>query len=99
MELSLAWLPFEQTALSRADRLDAEGLLVPVARVEDLIVYKAVAWRDRDRVDVERLLALHAAEIDLAYVRAMVAQFAELLEEPDRLREFDRLVAKTQSEG
>lgn len=62
-------------------------------------MYKAVAWRDRDRVDVERLLALHTADIDLTYVWAMLAQFAELLEEPDRLRDFDRLVAQSQSSG
>jgi hypothetical protein len=49
MEVSLAWLPFEKEALRAANRLELAGADVPVARAEDLIIYKAVAWRDRDR--------------------------------------------------
>jgi len=94
MELSLAWLPFEQTALRRAETLDVEGLRVPVAAVDDLIVYKSVAWRDRDRADIERLLQLHADRIDLTYVRGAVAEFARVLHEPERLREFERLIER-----
>jgi predicted nucleotidyltransferase len=94
MELSLAWLPFEATALQRAESLDVEGLRVPVALAEDLVVYKAVAWRDRDRADIERLLILHGDEIDLAYVRRMVAEFAALLGEPERASDFERLIER-----
>jgi hypothetical protein len=94
MELSLAWLPFEATALRRAEPLDVEGVRVPVALAEDLIIYKAVAWRDRDRADIERLLIMHGDSIDLPYVRRMVAEFAELLEEPERTSDFERLVER-----
>lgn len=95
MELSLAWLPFEQAALQRAEQVEIEGLRVPVADVGDLIVYKCVAWRDRDRADIERLLRAHGERIDLDAVRRMVAEFAQLLDEPDRLHAFDRLVENT----
>jgi len=33
---------------------------------EDLVIYKAIAWRPQDQQDVERLLALHGARMDLA---------------------------------
>lgn len=94
MELSLAWLPFEATALQRSELLDIEGVRVPVASADDLIVYKAVAWRDRDRADIERLLITHGERIDLAYVRKMVAEFAELLDEPERIAAFEQLVER-----
>jgi hypothetical protein len=35
-----------------------------VAQPEDLVIYKAIAWRPQDQQDVERLLALHGARCD-----------------------------------
>jgi hypothetical protein len=92
MELSLAWLPFEEEALRAANRLELAGADVPVARAEDLIIYKAVAWRDRDRGDIAGLLKLHGPVVDLERVRRILAEFAEALGLPDRMREFERLV-------
>lgn len=91
IEISLAWLEFEWEALSRATVEDLGDLRVPLAQAEDLVIYKAVAWRDRDRADIERLLQLHD-NIDLDHVRRRVEQFAEALDEPERLREFDQLL-------
>lgn len=95
LEVSLAWLPFETDALGRATVVDFGGVHVRVATAEDLIVLKAVAWRDRDRGDIERLLLLHAADVDLGRVRALVGEFAAALDEPERLGEFDALVRRT----
>jgi predicted nucleotidyltransferase len=80
--------------LQRAEPLDIEGVRVPVALAEDLIIYKAVAWHDRDRADIERLLIMHGGRINLAYVRKMVAEFAELLGEPERRSDFERLIER-----
>jgi hypothetical protein len=96
MEVSLAWLPFEATALHRAELLDVGGVRVPVALVDDLIIYKAVAWRDRDRADIERLLAAHGDHVDLTYIRQTVAQFADLLEEPGRVSDLERIIERTE---
>lgn len=63
-----------------------------MALAEDLIIYKAVAWRDR--ADIERLLIMHGGRIDLAYVRKMVGEFAELLGEPERQSDFERLLER-----
>jgi hypothetical protein len=94
LELILAYLPFERTALERADLVDFGGVSVPAATAEDSIIYKAVAWRDRDRSDVERLLVLHGRSIDLERVRALVREFATALDEPGRVAEFEALLRR-----
>jgi hypothetical protein len=94
MEISFAWLPFEEQALARAHKLDVDGLLVPIAQPEDLVVYKVTAWRDRDRADVERLLILHLKSIDIERVRALIVDIAQVLDDPDRVKAFDALVAR-----
>lgn len=94
VDLSLAWLPFEDQAIARAESLDLGGVSMPVALPEDLIVYKAVAWRVRDREDIERLLTIHARRIDLEKIRGLVADFAAALEEPERVKEFEQLVQR-----
>ena len=95
LEVSVGWLPFEREAILRAETVDFGGVPISVARPEDLIVYKAVAWRPRDQEDVERLLVLHGDEIDLDRVRELVRQFADALGEHERLREFEALVRRT----
>jgi hypothetical protein len=95
LEITLAWLPFELTALARATVVDFRGVPVRVATPQDLVVYKAVAWRDRDRSDIERLLVLHRSAIDIDAVRRLVRQFADALDEPERIEAFEALVLRS----
>lgn len=99
LELSLAWLEFEREALERATPVDFGGVRVRVATAEDLVVFKAVAWRDRDRADIERLIVGHASTLDMARIRSLVGQFCEILEVPERAAEFDALVARALGPG
>jgi hypothetical protein len=92
LNISLAWLPFEIDALERSTPVDFGGVRLRVAEVADLLVYEAIAWRDRKRSDVEHLVATHRARLDLDRVRALVAQFADALEVPERVAEFDAIV-------
>ena len=94
LDVSLARLAFEQEALARATVVDFGGPALRVARAEDLVIYKAVAWRERDRSDIERLLVIHSSEVDLQRVRAVVAEFAAALETPERVTEFEALLAR-----
>lgn len=94
IEISLAWLPFEREALGKATSVTFAGIEAPMATAEDLVIYKALAWRDRDRSDIERLIVLYGKEMSLQKVRDMMVQFAEILEEPQRVQEFDRLVQR-----
>jgi hypothetical protein len=92
LDISLAWLPFEIDALERSTPVDFGGVQLRVAEVADLLVYKAIAWRDRDRSDVEQLIAKHCARLDLDRVRSLVAQFADALDAPERVGKFDAIV-------
>lgn len=94
VDVTLARLPFEMDALARATPVDFAGPRLLVATVEDILVYKAVAWRERDRSDISRLLLAHEGEVDVDRVRSIVAEFAAALDEPERLAEFDALVAR-----
>jgi hypothetical protein len=92
IDMSLAWLPFEDEALDRATLVDFGGVTVPTARAEDLIIYKAAAWRERDRTDIERLVVRHARNIDFDRVSRHVRQLADLMERPERADEFERFL-------
>lgn len=99
IEISLAWLPFEVEALARAEPLDLVAESVPVAHPEDLVVYKVVAWRDRDRADVERLLAQHGDRMDLGRVRRLVREFADVLGAPERVAALEAMIRRALGPG
>lgn len=92
IDVTLAWLPFELEAISAAERIDLGGVSLPIARAEDLIIYKAVAFRPQDQQDIERLLTLHGQKVDLDRIRRTIDQFAQAIGEPERLAAFDRIV-------
>jgi predicted nucleotidyltransferase len=94
LDLSLAWLSFEVEAISSADRLTLGGVRLPVARAEDLVIYKALAWRPQDQQDVERLILLHARDIDLGRVRRVVTGFAEAIDDPDRPHSLESVIRR-----
>ena len=96
VDLSVAWLPFELEALAAAERLTIAGTPVAVARAEDLIVYKAVAFRPQDQQDIERLLVLHRTHVDLNRVRRIVSEFASALDEPERMDQLDSIIRRAE---
>lgn len=93
IDVSLAWLPFEMEAIAAAGPATLGAARLQVAQPEDLVIYKAVAWRPQDQQDVERLLALHGAHMDLARVRRHVRELGEAMEE-DRVRALDAVIRR-----
>jgi len=93
VDLSLGWVQFERDAMARATTVDLDGVRIPVATPEDLVILKAVAWRGLDRSDITELIVRHRADMDFQRIRTTLAQFFEVLEIPERLAEFDRLVS------
>lgn len=94
IDLSLAWLPFEDEALDGALKTKLGRGFVRVARPEDLIIYKAIAGRERDRSDIERLLELHEDEMDLERVKKTVGELSEALERPEVMADLDSLIRR-----
>jgi predicted nucleotidyltransferase len=95
VDVSIAWLPFELEALAAAQPVDVAGVRVAVARPEDLIIYKAVAFRPQDQQDIERLLVLHGHSVDLPRVRRCVGEFAAALDESGRLDALELIIRRS----
>lgn len=94
VDISLAWLPFEEEALEAAGPCVYAGVEIRIPRAEDVVIYKLVASRPRDIEDAEGLLVLHGASINLERVRRIVAEFAAALDDEERPRTLERLIAK-----
>jgi hypothetical protein len=93
IDVSLAWLPFEMEAIAAAGPAMIGPAKLQVAQPEDLVIYKAVAWRPQDQQDIERLLFLHGARMDLVRVRRHVRDLGEAMEQ-DRLHELDAVIRR-----
>ena len=76
VDLLVALTDYQQVALERAKD--------NVLTVEDVLVHKIIAWRGRDRDDIESILAA-GHDIDWAYVRHWVEYFG-FEDRLDRLR-------------
>lgn len=93
VDLSLAWLPFEEEAIRAAQPVAFGRSTLRAVRAEDLVIYKLIANRPQDLTDVERLLLLWGEKMDLSRVRRVLAELAEHLEGPDRLETLEDLLA------
>jgi hypothetical protein len=94
VDLSVAWLPFEEEALSASVACDCAGVEIRVPRAEDLLIYKIIALRARDIEDAEGLLLLHGATMNLHRVRETVRQFAAVLDDSERPQVLEGLLRK-----
>lgn len=91
LDVSLAWLPFEEEAIRMAESVSVESCTTRVVRPEHLLIYKAIAWRERDREDIRRLIERYDATLPWDRIRAVVTELAEAMELPDRTAELDAL--------
>lgn len=93
-DVSLAWTEFEHEAIAGATVGTFGSVKAPMARPEDLVVYKAIAGRGKDMDDVAALLALYP-DLDLARVRARVRELAALADTPELTRGLEKALAST----
>ncbi len=91
LDVSLAWTDFEREAISAATTATFGSVKAPMARPEDLVVFKAIAGRGKDMDDVAALLALYP-KLDLARVRARVTELAELASAPELARGLETVI-------
>jgi hypothetical protein len=81
-DVSFAWTSFEHEAIAASNVAAFGTVRAPMARPEDLIVFKSIAGRGRDIDDVIALLALYP-DLDLDRVRARVRELAVAAEVPE----------------
>lgn len=91
LDISCGALPFELELVERSQAFDVGAITVQVAAPEHLLVMKAIANRPRDRADIDSLLRAFP-EVDTESARRVVKEFADALETPELLGDFDRLV-------
>lgn len=100
IDISLGLPGYEEEVISRAVSVnfgsDIEGIKVCTA--EDLIIMKLVAGRPRDIVDAESIVIRQQEKLEAGYIRNKLAGFAELLEMPELMERFERLVHQAEVE-
>ncbi len=91
LDISLAVSAHEAEVMHRAVDYKLEpGKLVRVCSAEDLIVYKCVAGRPQDMIDVGGIIIRQRDSLDLAYIRKWLAFFAKEKPDPEILDRFER---------
>lgn len=91
LDLSFGWTAFERDALALRVSTRYGSVKAPMARVEDLLVFKAIAGRSRDIDDAVTLLTLYP-HVDLEEVRLRVTELAELADAPELLSGLDAIL-------
>jgi hypothetical protein len=90
VDVALAAFPFEVEALEAASSWKiVPGVSVRTCPAEHLVVYKLVAARGRDLVDLEGIVRRQGQRLDVDRIRHWGRIFAELKEEPNLLRPFE----------
>lgn len=69
-------LPYERSAIGRAQAVDVAGEAVPFATAEDLIVHKLFAARPRDIEDAQSVVRRSGAALDWEYIERWAQSFA-----------------------
>lgn len=76
VDLIFSTTPYEAEAIRRAVRVEMEGVRVPFASMEDLIIHKLFAGRPRDVEDAAGVVRRNASVIDWQYLRRWAAEFS-----------------------
>lgn len=93
VDLVLAGPGLEEAFLERAVVHELGGVLVPVARAEDLIVMKIIAGRDKDLDDVSAIIDARGSELDAKDVESMLTMVESALGQSDLVPLWQRLRA------
>lgn len=97
VDLLVSIFDYEKEAIKRAVVADLLGLRVRVCGAEDLIIHKAISNRSKDWIDVAGILLRQRGKLDVRYIRDWLTQFAEGLESPEILQQFEQLYAEANS--
>jgi hypothetical protein len=90
LDLIFSTTPYETQAIGRAVLLEIDGVSVPFASAEDLLIHKLFAGRPRDIEDAVGVVLRKGEDLDWDYMNHWVRQFAEI---PGREDLPDRLAA------
>jgi predicted nucleotidyltransferase len=95
VDFLLALPGYEELIIERAIQRDLDGWSAWICSAEDLIIQKVVAGRGKDWLDVEALLIEQRGKLEEIYIEDWLTQFAEVLEKPEMLAEYHRLLTQS----
>jgi uncharacterized nucleotidyltransferase DUF6036 len=94
VDLVLAGPGLEEQFLDHAQRQLIEGVAVPVASAEDIVIMKLIAGRAKDVDDVIAILGTHP-QLDLLRIREILRQVEQALDRSDLLAALDDAIQRT----
>lgn len=95
VDVSFGLPGFEEGIIGRAVTVEiASGKDVQFCSPEDLIIYKAVAGRVLDVLDIQNIVSRQKAMLDVPYIRNWTKIFADLLESNDVIDRFEQAWSK-----
>jgi hypothetical protein len=93
-DLVIAGPGLEEEFLRRAVIHEIEGVSVPVAAPEDIVVMKILAARPKDFEDVVSILIAQGTQFDMALARTVVQQLESALGQSDLTPQLDKAAAR-----
>jgi hypothetical protein len=93
-DLVIAGPGLEEEFLRRAITHDIEGVSVPVASPEDIVVMKILAARPKDFEDVVAILTAQGKRFDMLQTRTVVQQLEDALGQSDLTPQLDKAAAR-----
>jgi len=96
LDLLLADTPYDVLAIQRGREVEVQpGLFVRLCSPEDLIIYKLISTRLRDREDAASVIRRQGDKLDDGYVLDWLRQFEQALDDSTLVTEYRRLKRKT----
>lgn len=97
LDVVMAGPGLEQEFLTRAQRVELDGVDVPVLSPEDLVVTKILAARPKDIEDVAGILLARGENLDVSRIRTTLTLIEQALGQSDLLVEFEAQLARARS--
>ncbi|MBS1248822.1 MAG: hypothetical protein MAG431_00386 [Chloroflexi bacterium] len=98
IDVMLADTVFDEKAIERACSVVlSSGKNIRVCTAEDLIIYKLLSTRTKDRADVESIVQKQGDMLDGSYIEDWLSQFEEALADSTLIRGFRNLRKQLQS--
>ncbi|MCM8786415.1 MAG: nucleotidyltransferase [Candidatus Omnitrophica bacterium] len=90
IDFIFSYSEYEKEALKRVNKIKIDDIEVSYASVEDLIIHKIIAGRERDLEDVKNIL-LKNRDIDKKYIKKWLLKFEKILNEK-LVERFNRVI-------
>ncbi len=98
LDIMLADTIFDETALERACDIEiSAGKRIRVCTAEDLVIYKMLSTRSKDRYDAASVIRRQGETLDRTYIEGWLKEFEQALADSTLVSEFRKLCKESDS--